>query len=56
MCIRDRVYEMIWQRTVASQMNDFVGETTQVVLETDEADKKNLTFSASGTIVIHQGF
>jgi len=51
-----KVYEMIWQRTVASQMNDFVGETTQVVLETDEADKKNLTFSASGTIVIHQGF
>ena len=51
-----KVYEMIWQRTIASQMNDFVGETTQVVLETNEIDKENLTFSASGTIVIHQGF
>ena len=51
-----KVYEMIWQRTIASQMNDFVGETTQILLEVKDEKESELIFSASGTVVIHQGF
>lgn len=51
-----KVYEMIWQRTIASQMNDFVGETTQILLKAKDEKESELIFSASGTIVIHQGF
>ena len=51
-----KVYEMIWQRTIASQMNDFVGETTQILLKAKDEKEPELIFSASGTVVIHQGF
>ena len=51
-----KVYEMIWQRTIASQMNDFVGETTQILLKAKDEKEPKLIFSASGTVVIHQGF
>ena len=51
-----KVYEMIWQRTIASQMNDFVGETTQILLKAKDEKEPGLIFSASGTVVIHQGF
>ena len=47
---------MLEDKNLLDLRYDFVGETTQVVLDTNEADKENLTFSASGTIVIHQGF
>ena len=47
---------MIWQRTIASQMNDFVGETTQILLKAKDEKEPGLIFSASGTVVIHQGF
>ena len=57
-----RVYEMIWQRTVASQMTDAVGETVQIRLsgtvagEDTEGVGRSATFSTSGTVISHQGF
>ena len=55
------IYEMIWQRTIASQMTDAVGETVSVKLEgavkNDKSDQeKSLVFSLSGTVISHQGF
>ena len=56
-----RVYEMIWQRTVASQMTDAVGETVRITLTADVGPgggdiASAVTFSASGTVISHQGF
>ena len=55
------IYEMIWQRTIASQMTDATGETVSVKLEgsvTEEKSNKerSLIFSLSGTVINHQGF
>jgi len=56
-----RVYEMIWQRTVASQMTDAVGETVRITLTGEVGPEGDgiasaVTFSASGTVITHQGF
>jgi len=57
------IYEMIWQRTVASQMTDVVGETVQIRLtgQSGEAplemvSKAPVLFATSGTIISHLGF
>ena len=55
------IYEMIWQRTIASQMTDATGETVSVKLEGSVIEEKNnkeksLIFSLSGTVINHQGF
>ncbi len=50
-----RLYDLIWKRTVASQMSDAKYETTTVTLESD-ADGKRLEFTASGTVYTFKGF
>lgn len=50
------MYEMIWQRTIASQMNDAVGETMSVRLGTVAPSGKDVEFSASGTVITFQGY
>ena len=51
-----RVYELIWQRTVASQMTDATGETVTLKLSADATSGSNAVFSTSGTVISHQGF
>jgi len=51
-----RVYELIWKRTVASQMTDATGETVSVRVGAKASDDRDAVFSASGTIISHQGF
>ena len=51
-----RVYELIWQRTVASQMTDTVGETVHVDLGGTTDDGRDAAFSAAGTVITHDGF
>jgi DNA topoisomerase I len=56
-----RLYELIWQRTVASQMTDATGQTVTMRLGgTTRPDAANTShdaeFSASGTVIVHQGF
>ncbi|MCF8528870.1 MAG: type I DNA topoisomerase [Aquiluna sp.] len=49
------LYELIWRRTVASQMADAKLSTTSVKLEGSAVGKK-LELSASGTVVTFKGF
>ncbi|WP_295786212.1 topoisomerase C-terminal repeat-containing protein, partial [uncultured Microbacterium sp.] len=48
-------YDLIWKRTVASQMADAKYETTTVTLTVDAADKV-AEFTASGTVYTFKGF
>ncbi len=51
-----RVYELIWQRTVASQMTDATGETVTLRLGVEASSGRRAVFSTSGTVISHQGF
>ncbi len=51
-----RMYEMIWQRTIASQMSDAVGETMTVRLGTTSTSGRDVEFSASGTVITFAGY
>ncbi len=51
-----RLYELIWKRTVASQMNDAVGESVSVRLGAVAADGTDAEFSASGRTITFAGF
>jgi len=57
-CVKSeaQLYELIWQRTVASQMTDATGETVQVRVGVTSTAGVDTTFSASGTVITHQGF
>jgi len=54
--LESQVYELIWQRTVASQMTDTVGETVHLDLGGTAADGRDAAFSAAGTVITHEGF
>ncbi|QPE03992.1 type I DNA topoisomerase [Microbacterium schleiferi] len=51
----ERMYDLIWKRTIASQMSDAKYETTTVTLAI-EADGKKAEFTASGTVYTFKGF
>ncbi len=51
-----RLYELIWKRTVASQMNDAKGTTSTVKIGAESAAHHAVEFSASGTIITFPGF
>ncbi len=55
-----RLYEMIWMRTVASQMNDATGTSAQLRLVADvpsgAAAGQEAEFSASGRVISFKGF
>ena len=51
-----RLYEMIWQRTVASQMTDARGESVAVRLEMTSTDGRSALFSAGGKTIQFPGF
>jgi DNA topoisomerase-1 len=58
-----RVYELVWRRTVASQMADAVGRTVSVRIEGTVAGGEagaggpaRATFATSGTIITFPGF
>ena len=51
-----RVYEMVWQRTVASQMTDALGDTVQVRMSGRPSDGPQAILGASGTVITHKGF
>ena len=50
-----RLYELIWKRTVASQMADAKGTTSTVELQV-ENEGRTATFRASGTVITFRGF
>jgi DNA topoisomerase-1 len=51
-----RLYEIIWQRTVASQMIDAIGETVTVRLGSLTASGRDAEFSAAGTVITERGW
>ncbi|WP_236967601.1 type I DNA topoisomerase [Microbacterium aurantiacum] len=50
-----RLYDLIWKRTMASQMSDAKYETTTVTLAVD-AGGRRAEFTASGTVYTFKGF
>ena len=50
-----RLYDLIWRRTVASQMIDATGSTATVVVGMTAAGRE-AEFSASGTVITERGF
>jgi DNA topoisomerase I len=50
------LYELIWMRTVASQMADARGETVSVRLGATAATGEDAEFGASGTVITFRGF
>ncbi|MEU5302126.1 type I DNA topoisomerase [Streptomyces noursei] len=51
-----RLYELIWKRTVASQMKDATGNSVTVKIGGQAADGRNAEFSASGKTITFHGF
>ena len=51
-----RLYELIWQRTVASQMADARGTTLSLRIAGDSRDGQSVVFSASGRTITFAGF
>ncbi len=51
-----RLYELIWQRTLASQMSDAVGTTVSVRLAGDSVAGERAEFSTSGRTITFPGF
>ena len=51
-----RLYELIWMRTVASQMRDAKGETLTVRVGATASSGETVEFSASGRTITFHGF
>jgi DNA topoisomerase-1 len=51
-----RLYDMIWKRTVASQMRDAEGNTVTVRINAHPAEGEDATFVASGRTITFHGF
>ena len=57
-----QIYQLVWERTLASQMTDVEGETTRVELTGAYSDPREgevdgiVTLSAVGTVISHPGF
>ncbi len=51
-----RLYEIIWKRTLASQMRDATGRRTTVALRGDGGDDGSAVFSATGKVITFPGF
>jgi DNA topoisomerase-1 len=51
-----RLYELIWMRTVASQMKDAEGRSVSVRIAATAASGERCEFSASGRVITFHGF
>ncbi|WP_354569685.1 type I DNA topoisomerase [Glaciihabitans sp. UYNi722] len=51
-----KLYDLIWKRTVASQMADAKGSTASVVITAGPVEGKTAEFAASGTVITFRGF
>jgi DNA topoisomerase-1 len=51
-----RLYELIWMRTVASQMKDASGESVIVQIDAATSDERSCRFQSSGRTITFPGF
>jgi DNA topoisomerase-1 len=50
------LYELIWMRTIASQMKDAQGQTVSLRIAGDSSANETVEFGASGTVITFRGF
>jgi len=50
------LYDLIWKRTVASQMADARGQTVSVRIGATAADGRDAEFATAGTVITFRGF
>ncbi len=50
------LYDLVWKRTVASQMEDARGQTASLRLGATASDGRDAEFGASGTVITFRGF
>ena len=50
------LYELIWMRTLASQMKDAQGQTVSLRIAADSGAGESVEFGASGTVITFRGF
>jgi len=51
-----RLYDLVWKRTVASQMKDAVGESVSVRISGRSTQNEEAEFGASGKVITFYGF
>ncbi|MFC5676285.1 type I DNA topoisomerase [Aeromicrobium endophyticum] len=51
-----RLYELIWKRTIASQMNDAKGNSVSIRIGTQASTGEDVVFSSSGRTITFYGF
>jgi DNA topoisomerase-1 len=50
------LYDLVWKRTVASQMEDARGQTVSLRIGATTAENEQVEFAASGTVITFRGF
>jgi DNA topoisomerase-1 len=50
------LYELIWMRTIASQMKDAAGQTVTLRIAGTSSNGENVEFGTSGTVITFRGF
>jgi DNA topoisomerase-1 len=50
------LYELIWMRTIASQMKDAQGQTVSLRIAGESSANETAEFAASGTVITFRGF
>jgi DNA topoisomerase-1 len=50
------LYDLVWKRTLASQMEDARGQTVSLRIAATSSDGEEVEFSASGTVITFRGF
>ncbi|MFL5959302.1 MAG: type I DNA topoisomerase [Gaiellaceae bacterium] len=50
------LYELIWMRTIASQMTDAQGQTVSLRIAAESNTGESVEFGASGTVITFRGF
>ena len=50
------LYDLVWKRTVASQMEDARGQTASLRIGARASDGRDAEFGASGTVITFRGF
>src|SRR5690606_27423456 len=51
-----RLYELIWMRTIASQMKDATGQSVSIRLGGEATTGEDVVFAASGRVITFHGF
>ena len=51
-----RMYELIWRRTLASQMKNAKGTTSTIRIGAETSAHRSIEFTASGTVITFPGF